>query len=264
MERVHNQILNEFKNIFYLGPLRDEPRVFYRRTGSSNPMYVGQKGENLAFVLKYYSGKIMKTVLPIEKNENEGYKVQYTTLGKAISKWINYLGIAKDIKVEELGNIGLTIRTNIHGDKESDLMNVGVGVSQVLPIIVLGLASPENAILLLEQPELHLHPYIQSKLGDFFLALSKLNKQIIAETHSEYLINRMRFHVASQTLKNEDDLSIYFMERSKKNDCSEVLKIKIDKYGAIDEYPEGFFDETEKQLENIMNMAFDNYSEGGM
>ncbi len=66
-------------------------------------------------------------------------------------------------------------------------MNVGIGTSQVLPVLILGLISPQGTVVIYEQPELHLHPYSQSRLADFFIAMSKLGKQIIIETHSEYI-----------------------------------------------------------------------------
>ena len=154
-----------------------------------------------------------------------------------------------------MGKIGLTIRADIHGEKDADLLHVGVGVSQVLPLIVLGLVSPLDSILVLEQPELHLHPYVQSKLGDFFISLIAMGKQVIAETHSEHLIHRIRFHIAKQNINNDKDVGVYFTQRNEQAHATEVLKVKIDKYGAIDKWPEGFCDETEKQLEMILKAS---------
>jgi len=57
LDDINTSITNTFNNVYYLGPLREEPRAFYRKISSSNPMYVGQRGENVAFVLKYYSKK---------------------------------------------------------------------------------------------------------------------------------------------------------------------------------------------------------------
>lgn len=251
-----------FKKLYYLGPLREEPKVFYNRLGANDPMYVGQRGENLAFVLKYYSKRRIPVIFPPEDVEMDWnpYKsdsLKNETLQDAVIAWLRYIGIAKNISVNEMGKIGLTINANIYGNKDSDLLNVGVGVSQVLPLIVLGLASPVNAILILEQPELHLHPFVQSRLGDFFTSLAATGKQIIAETHSEHLIHRMRYLVAKQYLKPQDDISIYYTQRNESIDSSEIINVKIDKYGSIDKWPEGFCDETEKQLSAILKASFE-------
>lgn len=256
-----NEFITEcFNSIYYLGPLREEPRVFYRRSGSTDPMYVGSRGENVAFVLKYYSNRRVAVVLPPDDGSEWNplnRKVEQRPLGSAIIKWLKYLGVANEIKVEEMGKIGLSIRANIYGDKDSDLTNVGVGVSQILPLIVLGLASPMGAVLVLEQPELHLHPYVQSKLGDFFVALARLNKQVIAETHSEHLILRMRYHIAKKNLDTTNDVSVYFVQRNILEKKAEVVKVNIDKFGSLDNWPKGFFDETNKLLEDILNAAME-------
>lgn len=239
-------IRNFFNNIQYLGPLREEPRAFYGRAGAHNPLYVGQKGENVAFVLKYYSKRKIHAILPPSNNEEFNpfhSESEEVTLGVAVQKWLEYLGIAKGVRVESMGKVGLTIQANIHGDSNSDLTNVGIGVSQVLPLVVLGLATTtEDATILLEQPELHLHPYVQSRL---------------AETHSEHLINRIRYHIAIGSINYGKDAVIYFCEREDGSAQSEVNKVQIDKYGTIDHYPKGFFDETEKQLEAILMAAFE-------
>ncbi|KXH88045.1 MULTISPECIES: DUF3696 domain-containing protein [Bacillus] len=252
---------NLFKKIYYLGPLREEPKAFYTRFGASDPMYVGQKGENVAFVLKHYSKKEINTILPPTDGSNfnpNKQTIQKCKLGVAVQKWMKYLGIAENIKVENIGNLGLSIQANITGEKDSTLTNVGVGVSQILPIVVLGLSAPMNeSILILEQPELHLHPYVQSRLGDFFVALTLLKKQVIAETHSEHLINRMRYHIAKGYFKYDEEISILFVKRNNESKQSEITKIQIDEYGSIDSFPDGFFDETEKQLNEILTAAFE-------
>lgn len=259
IDDICSSISKILKNTYYLGPLREEPRAFYARFGSNDPMYVGQKGENVAFVLKHYSNKKIKTILPPTEGLFDPNKVtaEHCTLGEAVQQWLSYLGVAEEINVNKMGKFGLTIQAKIHGEKGYDLTNVGVGVSQVLPIIVLGLSTPtENSVLLIEQPELHLHPYVQSRLGDFLLSLSLAGKQIIAETHSEHVINRMRLHVAKGNLTHEDDLLVYFCQRTPESNETTLEKVKIDEFGSIEEYPEGFFDETEKQLHEILMAAF--------
>jgi predicted ATPase len=258
---INEFITNSFDKTFYLGPLREDPKVFYRRSGSADPMYVGPKGENVAFVLKYYFNRKIITVLPPENEEDDwnpyNLKIEQCTLGKAVTKWLDFMGVAHEIKIEEMGKVGLMIKANINGDKYADLTNVGVGVSQVLPVVVLGLAAPIGSVLIYEQPELHLHPYVQSKLGDFFIALASIKKQVIAETHSEHLILRMRYHIAKRNICTDKDVNIYFVQRNDEIRISEAKKVIIDKFGSIENWPIGFFDETKKQLDNILNAALE-------
>src|SRR5580698_5246676 len=92
-----------------------------------------------------------------------------------------------------MGKLGHELKVTTHGvERPHDLTNVGVGVSQVLPIVVMCLLAPVDSTMILEQPELHLHPAVQARLADFFLSIAKAGKQCIVETHSEYLINRLR------------------------------------------------------------------------
>lgn len=95
-----------------------------------------------------------------------------------------------------------------------DLTHVGVGVSQVLPILVMCLLAEPDTTLIFEQPELHLHPKVQTLLGDFFLSMSPLGKQCVLETHSEYLINRLRFRAAaSNSYVIANRIKMYFVEK---------------------------------------------------
>ncbi|WP_162528596.1 AAA family ATPase [Mycolicibacterium sp. CBMA 361] len=77
-----------------------------------------------------------------------------------------------------------------------DLTSVGTGVSQVLPVLVMCLQAPPGSLLLIEQPELHLNPAVQQKLADFLLAIAASGRQLLVETHSDYLITRLRLRTA--------------------------------------------------------------------
>lgn len=140
------------------------------------------------------------------------------------------------------------------GDTAHDLTHVGVGVSQVLPIVVSCLLARPDTLLIFEQPELHLHPKVQTLLADFFLAMSMLGKQCILETHSEYLINRLRFRAAAAEAKQlVDTLEIYFVEKT--GNQANFRKVKVNEYGAIVEWPDGFFDQSQSEAEEILRAA---------
>lgn len=137
-----------------------------------------------------------------------------------------------------------------------DLTSIGVGVSQVLPTLVMGLIAPRGTTFLLEQPELHLHPRVQSILADFLLGLTWVGKQCIIETHSEYLINRLRRRVAEDhSNKLMDKINIYFVEREKGK--SKFQKVDLNEFGAVINWPKGFFDEGPGEAQLIMTAAME-------
>src|SRR5690606_20710680 len=115
-------------------------------------------------------------------------------------------------------------------DKELDLTSVGFGTSQILPIIVQGLLTPPDGIFIIEQPEVHLHPRVQSQLADFFLALSFVGIQCILETHSEHIINRIRLRIVEDTEnKVLENVRIYFAE--KEGAESHFISVEPNEYG---------------------------------
>ncbi|MBU9808209.1 AAA family ATPase, partial [Rahnella sp. SL6] len=124
------------------------------------------------------------------KEQNIIFEAKQDTLYNACISWLSYLGILSEIEVGDKGELGYNLQVrNVNDKKLQGLSHVGVGVSQVLPIIVMLLLSEKNDILIFEQPELHLHPKIQSRLCDLFIACSITERQCIIETHSEYIIN---------------------------------------------------------------------------
>ena len=140
--------------------------------------------------------------------------------------------------------------------------DVGLGVSQVLPLLVQGLADtgiskgirPRNRIRCVEQPELHLHPRLQANLADFFIDTTKRNSGLrwILETHSESLILRIQRRIREQKLKPED-VSINYVN-SIKGGFSVVSELRLDVEGDfIDEWPNGFFEESFKERFQVNN-----------
>jgi predicted ATPase len=108
-------------------------------------------------------------------------------------------------------------------------------------------------IVLLEQPELHLHPALQQKLADFLLAMVDSGRQIIVETHSEYLITRLRLRTV-QVPENADLFNIVFATNSPE-DGTKYVSTQVDSNGSLNTWPEGFFDEATSDLEEMMDVV---------
>ena len=122
---------------------------------------------------------------------------------------------------------------------EVPLTDVGFGVSQVLPLLTQCYHVPENSILIFEQPEAHLHPKVQSDLADVLIDVVKnRNVQIILESHSEHLLNRLQRRIAEEQITAEDT-AFYFCQIN--NGTSEIERLKIDEYGNISNWPQDFF-----------------------
>lgn len=129
--------------------------------------------------------------------------------------------------------------------------NVGFGLTYSLPIFVATLASVHGSLILIENPEAHLHPRGQVAIGKF-LALAAANGiQIIIETHSDHVLNGIRMAVKKKTIA-ADNVTLHFFDRSKEAPCCSVTTPKIDKDGRLDQWPEGFFDEWEKGLAELL------------
>ncbi|MFJ5435900.1 DUF3696 domain-containing protein [Pectobacterium sp. CHL-2024] len=242
------------RGIKYLGPLRNEPQAVY----SPSPYdanTVGLKGEFSASLLHRISENIIEYASPSIVNDKLHYEIVVDTVNHACRKWLSFLGVVEEVRTTDMGKLGyeLYVKTSA-GDKWQDLTHVGVGVSQVLPIILMFLHSDHNDILIFEQPELHLHPKVQSKLCDLFLIISDFGRQCIIETHSEYMINRLRLRVVQDQLDERiSKSSLYFINKGK--GFSVFEKVEINKFGAIPKWPEEFFDQTDKEIEKILMEA---------
>ena len=254
------EIENHFRNFFanevkYLGPLRDEPRPLYPLESLANPTDVGFKGEHTAAVLDLNRERFVTTI-DFDRFSNDGeFHATQRRLDTAVSRWLSYLGVAESVATTDRGKIGHELQVNTAEiDKSHDLTNVGVGVSQVLPIVVMALLGGRGSLLIFEQPELHLHPKVQARLADFFLAMSLLGKQCIVETHSEYLIERFRRRIAENDTDHYTRLiSVYFFEMEQGH--TRFRKVEINEYGAILDWPADFFDQAANETEQIISAA---------
>ena len=121
----------------------------------------------------------------------------------------------------------------------SNIRDVGIGVSQVLPVLVVAHFAPRGSTIILEEPEIHLHPLAQSVLAELFVTISRERKvQFIVETHSEHLFRRMQTLVASQQVQ-PDQVAMHFVERE--SNSANLRELVLDDYGRVHNWPTGFF-----------------------
>ena len=171
-----------------------------------------------------------------------------------VNKWFGHFDIPYKLEVIEFGDETLAGKyvSIALSDKNTKtpvtLADVGFGINQLLPIITEGLTREKNAIICVEQPEIHLHPRLQANIADLMIETSKGKdeKQWIVETHSELLIRRIQRHIREGTL-NPNDVSVLYVNPG--DDGSKIEVLELDEDGDFtDEWPHGFFDEGFNEL----------------
>jgi predicted ATPase len=243
------------RSVRYLGPLREEPRSLYPLQTTADPQDIGLHGEHTAAVFHSFR---YSEIEYIPSAAFSSAKIDRTptkaSLADAVFDWLQYLDVAKKVETHDEGKFGHGLLVQMDSNDKHDLTHVGVGVSQVLPIVVMCLLATHDTTLILEQPELHLNPKVQTRLGDFFLAMSLLGKQCLIETHSEYLINRLRYRAAAAPSDSISKMmALYFVE--KQRGVTVHRNVMVNEFGAIIDWPVGFFDQSQREVEDILLAA---------
>ena len=227
--RFEEAFENLFSRILYLGPLREHPRHHYVWEGD-HPKGIGQDGEKAISAL--LSGRIRR--LPIDEQ---------------ILSWLQRLELINSYDVLPVSDTSRDYEFLVKkykGGPEVRLTDVGFGISQVLPVLILCYYAPEGSILILEQPEAHLHPKVQTELADVLIdAVKNRNLQIILESHSEYLLSRLQRRIAEKKIAAVDT-ALYFCEI--KDGTSEIEQLNVDEYGNIRNWPQDFFGDVTGEL----------------
>lgn len=247
--------LSDFENeyerlmdrIYYLGPLREYPRREYQWAGA-RPDNVGIRGERTV-------DAILSAVSRGEKR-NLGGRTHYKTFEEIIAYWLKEIGLIHSFKVEEIADGSNLYRVKVKRDARSSevlLTDVGFGVSQVLPAIVLLYYVPEGSTILMEQPEIHLHPSVQSGLADVIMHASYYRDlQVVVESHSEHLLKRFQRRVAEEEYE-EDFLELYFSNI--RGGTAELQNLELNAYGEIENWPENFFGDEFEEMSAIQEAA---------
>jgi predicted ATPase len=107
---------------------------------------------------------------------------------------------------------------------------------------------------MIEQPELHLNPRVQQRLADFLLAVTASGRQLIVETHSEYLISRLRLRVALDTTNRvQQTVGLLFAERA--NGSTEYRQVETNEFGGLENWPANFFDQSAEEAQELLRAA---------
>ena len=237
-----------FSNIFYLGPLREYPKRQYTSAGSQ-PADMGHRGE-----------KVVDAILASRDRKERitrGRGKKAFTLEQYVAYWLKELNLIYSFKVEPITPESNLYKVKVKRTSDSAevlITDVGFGVSQILPVLTICYYVPEGSVILLEQPEIHLHPTVQAGLADVFIdAIKTRNVQIIIESHSEHLLRRLQRRISEQQISN-DETALYFCEM--RDGSSKLKHLEVDLYGHIENWPDGFFgDEFEEMAAMVKAKA---------
>lgn len=235
--------------LFFLKAERQGPRLISDICDSNN-FSVGNMGENTSYVI----GEMDKTLKLLEEYHlPEELKISGIDRFSAhCEEWLKM--IIPDTEFQYSIDIEKNISTiKFKNNGEFYLPTAtGFGITYVLPIIVQALVASvfTNSVLIIENPEAHLHPYSQSMLGKFLALVAANGVQIILETHSEHIIDGCRIQ-SVKNMKSEEMKILFFEKAGSQSTC---LNIGIQKNGELSEWPEGFFDQKQSDLRELLEM----------
>ncbi len=224
MGRITRSVFEDLlSGTYYLGPIREYPKRTYGWSGEK-PQDVGRRGE-----------KTIAALLSARKQDPE--------IEIKIAHWLKVMGLIDDFKVDLIAPEQRLYQASVRiapGGTYSSITDVGFGVSQILPVLVLCYYVPKGSTIIFEQPEIHLHPSAQQKLADVFIDVIKNREvQIIIESHSEHLLHRLQRRIAEEKLLPEQ-AALYFC-RMEQDGASSLTELELDAFGNIKNWPQNFF-----------------------
>ncbi|MCU0438981.1 MAG: DUF3696 domain-containing protein [Raineya sp.] len=265
--KVDFEILKQ-KNLFsksfqYLSAARLSPRESYPKDDyevEKNRQISIEKGQGelVAHFLHHYQ----KEKVQFETLHNS--HAQFNDLLSQTTAWEREISKNVNVKVENLGK-GYEIRYSfdVEGNFPTNdfrAENVGFGVTYILPIIVAILSAPKDALIIIENPEAHLHPYAQAKLTELICLAAQAGIQIIVETHSDHIINGVLVQTKRYTSENKgvdkQNVKIWYFDRDEHNHSAKATEVEIMEGSRIAKIPLGFFDQIGKDLRFLMKSSF--------
>lgn len=235
--------LVDFSRVSFISAERIGPRSFHE-SASNRTFGVGKFGEHTASEIYRNREKDVRQELIHSSGETP-------KLPDQISAWVAYIFNSGTVSVtsisESLKRMLISPDGSVNNYKPE---NVGYGFSYCLPIIVAGLVAKEGDVIIIENPEAHLHPSAQNRITNFLCKVAASNVTTIIETHSPSILNGVRLAVKESVLHNEDTSILFFGESSKEP----LSRVVIEKDGLISHWPKGFFDQEEIDLDRLHDL----------
>lgn len=231
------------KKLHYLSCSRIGAQDVYRKNYSTMDS-VGKEGEYALFYLQTHK----KDNLDVEICRD----LDSVTLQAQVDYWMQYI-VNTAITVEDVpGTDIVKAGYQVEEGKSLRPRNVGSGVSYIVSIIIMCLASKKDDVLIIENPEIHLHPGAQSRICEFLSFIASSGRQLFIETHSDHIFNGIRAGIARHEIEKEM-VSVHFF-RLDENHCTQKFKIEFGKRGRILNYTDGLFDQFDIDLNKMLDL----------
>lgn len=231
------------RNLQYLSCHRVGPQNVYSKNMAMEDL-IGTDGEYaIAFLNKHGAKQLDKQLC---KGDTD-----YTLSGQ-VNWWLSYI-VNTEISTEEISGADL-IKASYTMNEVSKIrpLNIGSGISYLISILIMCLSSPDCGIVIIENPEIHLHPSAQAKLCEFFYFVAESGRQLFIESHSDHIFNGFRAGIATEEM-NRELVNIEFISLNEEH-VSECMKVEIGRMGRIENQREDLFDQFDIDLNKMIGL----------
>ncbi|MCA1376997.1 MULTISPECIES: DUF3696 domain-containing protein [unclassified Bradyrhizobium] len=238
-------------NFQYLGAERNGPRKFSPMLHSpTSPLVLGSQGEYTLHVLQMF-----QDIIQIQPSDPRLVSAPSERLRDQIEVWLGEISPGVNLSIKAIPDADLVVSGFSFGSagqlrsRDYRATNVGFGLSYVLPVLVALLATPRGGLVLIENPEAHLHPQGQTKLGELCARAAAAGVQLIIETHSDHVMDGVRIAVRDGILNASSAAFHYFQRTSGEIG---VTSPTLDSEGKLSEWPSGFFDQSRRNVARLL------------
>lgn len=265
IKKLKEEALFTHGNFQYLNAGRAEPKSIYSKSYSNviNDKNLGKQGEFTAHFIETHGNEevIFDNLIhkdSIVKDETTGKDITVKTLTNQINLWMGEISPGVNVRTTSISSEFVMLeyvykQPNYGSTNKFKPENVGFGITYALPVVTTLLSSRPGQLIIIENPESHIHPRGQAELGKLIARVAMNDVQIIVETHSDHIVNGIRVAVKEEDI-TPNKVAIFYFDKiiTGSEQYTEVTDIKIDKNGTLNEYPENLLDEWSNQLSKLI------------
>ena len=242
VEIENDPLAEHLESLTYLTAERMGPREVYQLDDPQAAPVVGPTGEDAVRVLHLGRDEVVLSALRLGDRPPTRW---WQVIGR-MERFFPGCGLSIEA-IPHANAVTLGLRTSPSTEFHRPI-NTGFGLTQVLPLVVAAVSAKEDDLLLIENPEVHLHPSGQAAMGEFLVEVAAAGVQVLIETHSDHILNGVRRAVKNRVLPPDEVLLHFFRPRneSEEGERPQVESPAIDAAGNVDAWPEGFFDQFDK------------------
>lgn len=252
-------------NFQYLSANRIEPKHIHPQNFSQvvNKRNLGNQGEFTAHFIEVFGSEFVffdNLLHPdsIKKDNLTGKDIVNKSILNQINLWLGEISPDIQVVVTSISSDYIILeyqykQPNFGFTNKFKPENVGFGISYVLPVVVALVSAQPNQLIIIENPESHIHPRGQAELGKLIALVAQNDVQIIIETHSDHILNGIRVAV-KENLVDKSKVNVMYFDKviTPNEQFTKVTQIKVDKNGTLSEYPKAFLDEWSNQISKLI------------